>query len=126
MFKKFVVPATIVTALVLVLTGCSGASGIFTEETPSADKPIVLNDSGYEVEHIKLDNSVIITCLEGGIMETRVVSCVIAGQDYTDAIPLADSEYSYEYINVGQGHTALCLEKGIMKTKVLACVPYEK
>lgn len=121
MSKKFVVLATIATSLVLALTGCSGANGPSSE-----DNPIILNDSGYEVEHIKLDNSVIITCLKEGIMETRVVSCVIAGQDYTDAIPLADSDYSYEYINVGQGHTALCLEQGIMGTKVLACVPYDK
>lgn len=75
--------------------------------------------------HVQMDNGLIVTCLEDGALETRMLTCFKGGQDYEDSVPVSETGYDVSYLDVGQGVVVACFEEGFAKSSVLACFPYE-
>lgn len=102
-----------------VLVGCSNGS----PSTPGQPYPV--ETAGVDMFHVQMDNELIVTCLEGGALESHTLTCFKGGQDYEDSIPVSETSYDVSYLDVGQGVVVACFEEGFVKTKVFTCFPYE-
>lgn len=63
----------------LSLAGC-GAPG--EAVPPSADRPISVEDAGFELYYAELEpQGIIVSCFDAGAGKSRVLSCFQGGQD---------------------------------------------
>lgn len=111
-------------ALIASLTGCAG---IEAEPAAKVDAPISVEESGYDSFHTKIPGvDYIVTCLEGGIGKSKVLSCFKGSQDISESAIDSPDELGYDLSFVkSEGVTVACLESGIGKRHVLSCVPVE-
>lgn len=123
--SKALLGALAAAAVSLALAGCSSTP----PTPPTPDKPISVEETGYEHYSTRLPNlDVIVTCFEDGSGGTRVLSCFEGPKDISED-EIVDFETlgfsSLRYVDAGQGITVACIEDGSGKTSVLTCFTFE-